>query len=242
MAMKHCKECGSPVSTNAKCCPKCGSKKWRGSSLWKITGVGIVVIVVLAAIGGNNDGPNTPRSARAGNTLQAQSHPLDRNAATLPDSPEPQVYGKWQVRSSTSNMDDSTTVTLWLDADTRIQRWPRKQHRPRLAIRYHEGRLDCFIDVGGPPNVEYGMVSSATTTLRFDDGEPETFTMHESTNSNSLFFSGPDSIVRRLAQTNRLVFRHTPFNSNPATTTFNLQGLADAIKLLEAQTDWRLNQ
>lgn len=243
MAMKHCKECGHPVSTNAKCCPSCGSRKWRGSSLGKALGLVVVFVFGLAIVGAMTGGSNTPRSARADTTPRVQPAPTVQVATKpTPPPPAPPVTGDWKITSGTSQMDDSTSVTLWLDAESTIERWPGKRHRPRLFVRHQEGRLSCFIDVGGPPNVERGKISSATATLRFDDGEPESFPMPQSTDGEALFFNDPERVVRRLARTDRLVFRHTPFNSNPATVTFDLRGLTEAIVPLEDVSGWRLEK
>ncbi len=89
MAMRHCKECGNAVSTNAKCCPNCGSMKWRGSSLGKALGLIVVFVLGLAIIGAQNDGSNTPRSVSASQSAHDASRSPPQRSSVQSDSEYP---------------------------------------------------------------------------------------------------------------------------------------------------------
>lgn len=79
MAMKHCKECGNTVSTNAKSCPTCGSRRWRGSSLGKALGLIVLGFIGIGVIGSIAGQPDAPRLAVA-NTVTTRTSPIDKDA------------------------------------------------------------------------------------------------------------------------------------------------------------------
>jgi hypothetical protein len=71
MALKPCKECGTPVSSGAKACPKCG-KEWptgKPMSMGMIGCLGIIGLGVVSALlgrGGSSEAPETPAQVEAG--------------------------------------------------------------------------------------------------------------------------------------------------------------------------------
>jgi len=147
--------------------------------------------------------------------------------------------GRWKVSKSVSKMDDSVTTVLTLDADNVITGWPGETHRPTLFIRQMEGELDVYINTGLNPAVELEysggiwLTESAKATYRFDKKSAVTAWFNKSTDGKALFWRDPRSAVDRMLGHNKLVFRFTPFNSNPATATFTLTGLQNAIVEIE---------
>ena len=153
--------------------------------------------------------------------------------------------GRWRINRNKSPIDDTETITISLEADESISGWPRRTV-PRLCIQWHEGKLACYIYTGMSAQPERGH-DGATVTLRLDTHAAETHRFSLSTTREALFFnptlsygtSYDDSnklvaeFVRRLAASERLVFRFTPFNSDPATTTFRLDGLGEAVRPIE---------
>ncbi len=147
--------------------------------------------------------------------------------------------GKWQTSRSTSPMDDQPVVALSLKAETPITGWPEKRHTPTLMIRYKEGKLVAYVVTGFTPNVED--IDTATATLRYDSDKAVNIRMDKSTDGEALFWQKPEQAVRRMASAQQLVFRFTPFNSSPATTTFDLTGLSDAMTAIENVSNWRVD-
>lgn len=62
MALKKCKECGHSVSSKAKTCPSCGAPVKRGTSIWSLLGLIVVVGLVASAFGpeGDTSQPQAP--------------------------------------------------------------------------------------------------------------------------------------------------------------------------------------
>jgi RNA polymerase subunit RPABC4/transcription elongation factor Spt4 len=63
MAIKDCKECGKPVSTEAKACPHCGADQPKPTSRLTLLFAGLVLIFVLKAISTSGDNSATSKPA-----------------------------------------------------------------------------------------------------------------------------------------------------------------------------------
>ena len=140
-------------------------------------------------------------------------------------------YGGWTVNVETSQIDDSTTVDLSLPADTTISAWPGGVKQPVLHVRCMEGRQEVYIWTGYGPEIEPH--DRATLTIRLDDAKASKVLGSVSNSREGTFFPDASGFARELAGANRLVFRYTPFQSEPVTTTFSLTGLSEPLSLVE---------
>lgn len=144
--------------------------------------------------------------------------------------------GRWTVSTAVSDMDDSVSVDLSLPADTSISAWPGGSKRPVLHVRCQEGRQELFVWTGYSPAVEthnYGH-DNATVTIRVDKGQAGTVLGGLSNSREATFLPKPESFARQLSSAETLVYRFTPLNSEPVTTSFTLGGLAEPLALVEA--------
>lgn len=228
MAMKPCRECKKDVSTDAKTCPHCGKANPTQAKI--STGMGCLIVVVVLFIigslvnsGGSNSGEGAPTATAPSSTPAAP--------------PLPAVGGRWAMSEDTSSIDDSRTVTLSLDADSPVAGWPSQTETPTLIIRCKEKKTNLYIVNGMSPNVEYG-VDGATVTLRLDSAAAFSREWSKSTDGDALFAPSPVALARQLAKATKLVYRFTPFNSNPAETSFRLTGLADVLPKVAAACKW----
>jgi hypothetical protein len=155
---------------------------------------------------------------------------------TLISTPKP-FKGKWQVFTSKSEFDNSTTVTLSLDAENYVEGWLTNT-LPTLVLRCEEKEIDVFIDLGTSADVEYGLYDSATVRVRFDQNQAIEMVTNESTDNEALFFSDPYGMIISLLQNREMVFGFTPFNADPVVTKFDLQGLAAVIEPLKQSCSW----
>lgn len=146
------------------------------------------------------------------------------------------MAGKWQVRNSVSPVDDSKTVVLMLDADTEIRGW-LSAHKPSLIIRCKQGKTSAYINTGMQPTREHGS-DYITGTFRFDKNKATTLKMSKSTDSKALFFDNEIGVIKRIAKHQKMLFQFTPFNSSPTMTTFQIAGLAKALKPLRKVCGW----
>jgi len=147
------------------------------------------------------------------------------------------TVSKWHVKRETSRMDDGTNVIVSLEAASAISGWPRKTYTPSLILRCKEKRTEAYIVTGMSPQVEYG-TDGATVTLRFDKEKATKYHTSKSTNGEALFFGQSVGLIKNMLRHTILLFEFVPFNSSPVMTTFDLRGLADAIKPLRETCKW----
>lgn len=147
------------------------------------------------------------------------------------------TVSKWHINKNTSPIDDSSNITIILDADSSISGWPRKTNTPTLVLRCKEGKTEAYIVTGMSPQVEYG-TDRATVTLRFDKEKATKYQTSKSTNGEALFFGQSVGLIKKMLQHTTLLFEFVPFNSSPAMTTFDLRGLAEAVKPLKDTCKW----
>jgi type VI secretion system protein VasI len=87
------------------------------------------------------------------------------------------------------------------------------------------------------PQVEYG-TDGATVTLRFDKEKATKYQTSKSTNGEALFYGQSVSLIKKMLPHSTMLFEFVPFNSSPAMTTFDLRGLAEAVKPLKEICKW----
>ena len=147
------------------------------------------------------------------------------------------TVSKWRVNKETSRIDDSSNVIISLDADSSISGWPRKTNTPSLILRCKERKTEAYIVTGMSPQVEYG-TDGATVTIRFDKEKATKYQTSKSTDGEALFFGQSVGLIKKMLQHTTMLFEFVPFNSSPAMTTFDLRGLAEAVKPLKDTCKW----
>jgi len=205
-------------------------------------GVGGVVLVtaVLAFVIGKRSTHPVPanQTPAAIDSTPALARQASASPDSVPVSPKQPSAGYWQVSEDKSPMDDSRTVSLSLDAQNPILAWPSETHTPSLILRCKERRTSLYIVNGTAPNVEYGRTDEATVRLRLDSRPAFSQYWSKSTDGDALFAPSPVTLAKQLAASKRLTYEFTPFNSNPATTTFDLSGLDLLIDKVADPCGW----
>ncbi len=155
------------------------------------------------------------------------------------DSPRVQLEqnGIWHLLQEKSKIDDSLSVTLIVDGDTKFEGW-LKTATPVLMLRCKEGKTAAYVITGMPQYVERSNLYGATVTIRFDDSKAFQLKMSQSTDGEALFFANAKEFIQRMAKHSRMLFQFTPFNAPPTMTTFQIGGLEDAIKPLKSACHW----
>jgi hypothetical protein len=209
--------------------PLGSNKKKSGKLLWIIGGiVGLCTISTVFILG-----------IGALSRKQVLVDPISPRATTIPtktNTPKPNT-GKWQVYTSTSKFDNSTTVLLSLEANDSVDGWLTTTV-PTMNVRCMEGEIDVFVNIGMPAEVEYGKTDSATVRVRLDQNQAVELIMNESTDDDALFFRDPYDVILAMLQSREMVFGFTPFNADPEVTTFDLVGLANVIGPLKKSCKW----
>ena len=144
--------------------------------------------------------------------------------------------GKWTTFKTTSKLDDSTNVTLRLEAEETI---PNKlglsRETPVLFISCRENTTLAYIDWG-----VFG-INETSMTHRVDKQKAQTRTWAISTDYEAVGrWSGGSSIpfIKSLFGHNQLLTQITPYGASPVTVTFEISGLEQAIKPLREECNW----
>jgi len=149
----------------------------------------------------------------------------------------PAGSGKWHVSETKSEFDDSRTVVLSLDAENAVSGWIATA-TPKLVLRCKEGKTEAYVVTGMPATVETGELQRHTVRIRYDDNAAATVLMAQSTDNKALFFPSPISSIRHMLGSRMLIVGFTPFNANPVTARFVVEGLEAAVKPLRASCRW----
>lgn len=144
---------------------------------------------------------------------------------------------KWRLSTDSSKIDDSKTVILSLDADSSIKGWPNKTETPTLIIRCKEQKTEAYIFTGMSPMVEYG-TNGATIRFRIDKKPAFKLRAGKSTDGEALFIPSAINQLKKMMGGSILLFEFTPFNSSPQMTTFDINGINDAIKPIRETCKW----
>ncbi|MBL7836457.1 MAG: hypothetical protein JNM67_02975, partial [Bacteroidetes bacterium] len=202
--------------------------KKNNKTLWivgSVFGIGVVSIICILAIGISLNNPSSITTSPPQSTIGPTLVPTQTN------TPAP-FTGKWQVTTSKSEFDNSTTVALSLEAESFIEGWLTTT-LPTLVLRCKEKEIDVYVNIGTQTNVEYGLYDAATVRVRFDQDQAFKTVANESTDGDALFFQDPHEMIIAMLKSNEMVFGFTPFNADPAVTTFDLRGLKDVIEPLK---------
>jgi type VI secretion system protein VasI len=126
-------------------------------------------------------------------------------------------------------------VTLSLPANAQVQAWPATTATPTLMLRCQEGGVEAYFALGVRLQPE---LDGPRILMRFDQGEPRSVGMGSSTDGLSVFFEDAAGAIANMLDSQRLLIRFVPFNSNPQQTSFTVSGLKEAIKPLAAACAW----
>ena len=194
--------------------------------LGSIFGIGFVGLICVLVIG-----------VLIRNQLPATiSTPKPTIAPTKTSTPKP-FTGKWQVSTSKSDFDNSTTVALSLEAENYVKGW-LDTTLPTLILRCKEREMNVYIKVGTQVDVEYGLDDAASVRVRFDQNQTFELVADESTDGDALFFRDPYGMIMWMLQSKEMTFGFTPFNADPAVTKFDLRGLSNVIEPLKQSCNW----
>jgi len=147
---------------------------------------------------------------------------------------------QWRVEEEKSKIDDSTNVTLLLEATEPIRNQYGQPARLTILIVCREKTTNFYIVFGGhfmSSTSDYG-----TVTFRLDKKPAIQKQLRESTDHKALgLWGGAASVpfIKTLFGSSTLFVRATPFNESSITGEFNISGLQDAIAPLRQACGWK---
>jgi hypothetical protein len=192
---------------------------------------GIVFVVALSSLRG--EPALQTASAAPAAAAPARTHSATPAAAT--SGPAPTWTGQ---RKAAWAHDGSKTITFELQAVRDVPVWASRV-RPVLVVRCLSRATSTFVVLGTSLSFED---DSLHRTIRVQwDEEPESVERWEVSESAQEIFA-PDgvAVARRLASTNRLRLGFTPFNAQPVTAEFAVQGFDEPARLVAGTCGWRL--
>ena len=125
-------------------------------------------------------------------------------------------------------------------ANSQVQGWPSVTCRPELWLRCKEGTTEMLVITGMEPQVESHRSSFdwASVTVRLDKDPAREGVVRKSSDGKGLFFPEAQEGIVGLLGHDSMLFRFTPFKSPPAMTTFDLDGLDEAVAPLRLSCGW----
>jgi hypothetical protein len=146
--------------------------------------------------------------------------------ATKPASPLVVEAGSaptWSgARTATWAPDGSRTIAFELPATHDVTVWMSRA-RPVLVARCLSRRTEVFVMLGTSANYEEDSFKR-TVRLQWDDGPEAVQQWQASESAQELFAPDGAAFIGQLAQASRLRFGFTPFNAQPVTVEFVVQG------------------
>lgn len=138
--------------------------------------------------------------------------------------------GKWRTRDTTNPIDDSRTVVLTLAADGQRSRFGEEI---RLVLRCQSNETEVYI------NWNDFLGSEAMVTTRIGAAKATTSRWGLSTDKKASFYpDNPVTLIQALLDQSTFVAQVTPYAESPVTATFDLTGLAEAVKPLRQTCQW----
>jgi hypothetical protein len=140
-------------------------------------------------------------------------------------------------RTATWANDGSKTVTFQLDATREVPVWMSRV-RPTLVVRCLSRSTQAYVVIGTSASFEED-ADHRTVRLQWDDGQATAEKWLTSESGQDLFVPNGVAFVRQLAKSQRLHLGFTPFNAQPATVEFAVQGFEQA-SLVASTCGWKL--
>jgi hypothetical protein len=130
-------------------------------------------------------------------------------------------------------------MTFTLAATRDLPVW-MNHARPALVVRCLSRETDVFVMLDTSASFE-GESDRRTVRVQWDDDPQRVQEWPVSESGRELF--APDGIasVRRMARARRLRFGFTPFNAQPVTAEFAVQGFDQLAGLVASTCGWRLD-
>jgi hypothetical protein len=189
---------------------------------------GIALVVALSSLQG--DAPLQTASAAP---APAGTHPPA--ATVVESSPAPTWTG---TRKAAWAHDGSKTITFELQAVRDVPVWATRV-RPVLVVQCLSRATNTFVVLGTSANFEDDAYHR-TIRVQWDDGPVMVQQWLVSESAHELLAPDGVAFVRQLAKVNRLRFGFTPFNAQPVTAEFAVQGFDQLAGLVANTCGWRL--
>jgi hypothetical protein len=202
------------------------------ASTFPLTVVAIAGVIagmagVLAVVGSRTDA-----SAPA---AQAAAAPVAPPPA-VEEGPAPTWTGS---RRASWASDGSKTISFTLAATHDLPVWMNRV-RPALIVRCLYRTTEAFVVLDTSTTFEED-ANSRTVRIQWDDDPESTERWTVSESAKELFAPDGVAFVKRLADAKRLRFGFSPFNAQPVTAEFVVEGFDKLAGLVSSTCGWRFD-
>ena len=179
--------------------------------------------------------------------LYSQTSPLPVEAARVvaPSSASPAIVESAPAqpwvgrRQAIWAGDGSKTISFELQSSNDVPVWMTRV-RPVLSVRCVSRSTEVFVAIRSAASIEK-QAGSHTVRLQIDDDQEMVQQWSDSESGQELFAPKGLELVRRLAHARRMRFGFTPYNAQPVTTEFAVQGFDQLAGLVASACGWRVN-
>jgi hypothetical protein len=136
--------------------------------------------------------------------------------------------------------DGSKTIAFTLAAAHDLPVWMNRA-RPALIVRCLYRSTEAFVMLDTSTSFEED-ANRRTVHIQWDDDAPSVQQWTVSESAKELFAPDGVAFVRRMATARRLRFGFTPFNAEPVTAEFAVEGFDALAGLVASTCRWRFDQ
>lgn len=199
MAVNPCKDCGGPVSSDAKSCPNCGAK--NVSSLSKILKWGFIIFlcfIIYSCISAYNKySQKNPIKESTTSANQASTQVANNDSS---------IEKNWIYDSSTDEMRGTKSFfAKTVSLNSHDFDFPYNGgSKLMLTVRKKGSSNDIYITIS-KGQILCGSYNGCEVSFKFDDGKVQSITMvePESHNSDMLFVSYDKTVSKLIDQMSR---------------------------------------
>ena len=165
------------------------------------------------------------------------------NTTTFTSTPHPTPVittdtGKWKSDTTRSELDNTTTTILRLDAENQVS-GSTISSKPTLILRCKNRQTEVYVAAGMQLKEDY---DTHTTPIRMklDDLDVIAINGDVASSGDAVFLptGGTAQTVTTFALAKRLVFEITPFEALPDEAVFDLKGLRSTIMTVKQSCGW----
>ena len=207
--------------------------KW---SLPVLGGAGVLAVVTAVMAFGWLHAQSPESSAPAATVVIPKPSALPHASGIVEPPPRQPWLGRRQAGWAS---DGSKTIAFELQASDDVPVWMAKV-RPQLVVRCVSRTTEVFVALGSAASVEQ-QSGRHTVQIQIDD-DPMVVQQWSDSESNHELFA-PDGLLmtRRLADARIMRFSFTPYNSQPVTADFTVEGFNELAPLIAKTCGWKLD-
>ncbi len=160
------------------------------------------------------------------------------SAAKANDAKNGKNTGRWSIRTSTNAIDDSKIVLVSTNRSVVGSDNYGNSITASVLLRCMENTTSLILNTSEFMSDTQGF---GRVDFRVDDKKAQRLNMIGSTDNRALgLWNGRRSIpvIKSMFDGEKLTLRFTPYNENPITATFNIQGVENAVAELRETCNW----